>query len=63
MRVISRKEFLKAGAALPLALNSLGLRAAAKKAKLGDSAIPLLQTLPFQPALAGQPNCAKWQKN
>ena len=32
MRVISRKEFLKAGAALPLALNSLGLRAAAKKA-------------------------------
>ena len=32
MRVISRKEFLKAGAALPLALQSLGLRAAAKKA-------------------------------
>ena len=32
MRIISRKEFLKAGAALPLALNSLGLRAAAKKA-------------------------------
>ena len=32
MRVISRKEFLKAGAALPLALHSLGLRAAAKKA-------------------------------
>ena len=32
MNVISRKEFLKAGAALPLALQSLGLRAAAKKA-------------------------------
>jgi len=32
MRVISRKEFLKAGVALPLALQTLGLRAAAKKA-------------------------------
>ena len=31
MRVISRKEFLKAGAALPLALNSLSLRATTKK--------------------------------
>jgi hypothetical protein len=30
MRTISRKEFLKVGAALPLALNSLSLRAAAK---------------------------------
>ena len=30
MRNISRKEFLKVGAALPLALNSLSLRAAAK---------------------------------
>jgi hypothetical protein len=30
MRVISRKEFLKAGAALPLALQSIDLRAAAK---------------------------------
>ena len=30
MRKISRKEFLKVGAALPLALNSLSLRAAAK---------------------------------
>ena len=30
MRNISRKEFLKAGAALPLALNSLDLRAASK---------------------------------
>ena len=32
MRNISRKEFLKAGVALPLALQSLGLRATAKKA-------------------------------
>ena len=31
MRTISRKEFLKVGAALPLALNSLSLLAAAKK--------------------------------
>ena len=31
MRNISRKEFLKVGAALPLALNSLSLRAAAKE--------------------------------
>ena len=31
MRAISRKEFLKVGAALPLALNSLNLRAATKK--------------------------------
>ena len=30
MKTISRKEFLKVGAALPLALNSLSLRAAAK---------------------------------
>ena len=30
MNVISRKDFLKAGAALPLALQSLDLRAAAK---------------------------------
>jgi len=32
MRNISRKEFIKAGVALPLALQSLGLRATAKKA-------------------------------
>ena len=31
MKAISRKEFLKAGAALPLALNSLSLRATTKK--------------------------------
>ena len=31
MRNISRKEFLKVGAALPLAINSLSLRAAGKK--------------------------------
>ena len=31
MKAISRKEFLKAGAALPLALNSLSLRATTQK--------------------------------
>ena len=44
MRVISRKEFLKAGAALPLALQTLGLRFTQRQDKLDGGVNTALHT-------------------